>query len=252
MNPPFLSIITVTFNAEATIERTLKSVEEQTYRGFIEHLIIDGASTDKTLSICEAYKKRNSVTDVTIVSEPDKGLYDAMNKGLRLAKGEFVCFLNAGDKLHDPKTIEDVFDGLDNPDGIGVIYGDTHIVDNEGRFLRFRHLNAPETLTWKSFKHGMLVCHQSFYARRELCVPFDTRFRFSADVDWCIKVMKGGCAKNLKNHNTQMVLTDYLDSGMTTQNHKASLLERFRVMTRHYGLPSTLCHHFLFLFRQKK
>ncbi len=252
MNPPFLSIITVTYNAETTIGRTLKSVEAQTYRGFIEHIIIDGASKDKTVGILEAYRKRNGSIAVTVVSEPDKGLYDAMNKGLRLAKGEFVCFLNAGDKLHDPKTIEDVFDSLDNSDETGVIYGDTDIVDDEGRFLRHRHLNAPTTLTWKSFKHGMLVCHQSFYARRELCVPFDTRYRFSADVDWCIRVMKGGAERHLKNHNMQMVMTDYLDSGMTTRNHKASLLERFKVMQRHYGLLSTLWHHFLFIFRRKR
>lgn len=252
MNPPFLSIITVTYNAETTIGRTLKSVEEQTFRGFIEHIIIDGASTDSTVSIVEAYRKRGGVTAVTVVSEPDKGLYDAMNKGLQLAKGKFVCFLNAGDKLHDPRTIEDVFDSLDNPDEIGVIYGDTDIVDDEGRFLRHRHLNAPATLTWMSFKQGMLVCHQSFYARRELCVPFDTNYRFSADVDWCIKVMKNGNDRHLKNLNMQMVMTDYLDCGMTTQNHRASLIERFKVMAHHYGLPSTLWHHFLFLFRQKR
>ncbi len=252
MNPPFLSIITVTYNAETTIGRTLKSIEEQTYRGFIEHIIIDGASKDGTVGIVETYRKRNSATSVTVVSEPDKGLYDAMNKGLRLAKGEFVCFLNAGDKLHDPKTIEDVFDSLDNPDETGVIYGDTDIVDDEGRFLRHRHLNAPATLTWKSFRRGMLVCHQSFYARRELCVPFDTRYRFSADVDWCIRVMKAGAERRLRNFNTQAVLTDYLDNGMTTRNHKASLIERFNVMVRHYGLPTTLYRHFLFLFRQKR
>ncbi len=252
MNPPFLSIITVTYNAETTIGRTLKSVEAQIYRGFIEHIIIDGASKDGTVSIVEDYRKRNSATTVTVVSEPDKGLYDAMNKGLRLAKGEFVCFLNAGDKLHDPKTIEDVFDSLGNPDEIGIIYGDTDIVDDEGRFLRHRHLNAPATLTWKSFKQGMLVCHQSFYARRGLCATFDTRYRFSADVDWCIRVMKEGAERHLKNFNTQAVLTDYLDSGMTTRNHKASLIERFKVMEHHYGLPSTLWHHFLFLFRQKR
>lgn len=252
MNTPYLSIITVTYNAESTLKRTLESVQSQTYRGFIEHIIIDGASKDSTVSIADEYKQQNPVISVIIVSEPDKGLYDAMNKGLNMAKGEFVCFLNSGDKLHSLMTIEEVFDSLTNPDEIGVIYGDTDIVDNEGNFLRHRHLNAPDMLTWKSFKKGMSVCHQSFYARRDLCVPYDTHYHFSADVDWCIKVMKAGHKLKLKNHYTQMILTDYLDEGITTKNHKASLKERFFVMIHHYGIISTIWNHLLFLFRQKK
>ncbi len=78
---------------------------------------------------------------------------------------------------------------------------------------------------------------------------YDTSYRFSADVDWCIKVMRAGYEQNLQNHNTRMVLTDFLDGGMTRKNHRASLLERFRIMKHHYGLLSTLGHHFMFLFR---
>ncbi len=249
MKLPLLSVITVTYNAEHTVERTLESVERQTYRGFIEHVIIDGASKDGTAGIVKAYKDRNPAINVTFISERDEGLYYAMNKGLRIAKGEFVCFLNSGDKFHDARTIEDVFDNLDSVDDVGIIYGDTDIVDDYGRFLRHRHLDAPANLTWKSFKRGMLVCHQSFYARRDICVPYDTEYRYSADVDWCIRVMKEGEKRHLKNINTQMVLTDYLEGGMTRKNHIASLLERFRVMTRHYGFLTTVWSHFTFIFR---
>ena len=250
MNTPYLSIITATYNAESTLGRTLESVATQTYRGFVEHVIVDGASKDRTVEMANNYKEQHPEISVTIVSEPDKGLYDAMNKGLKLAKGEFVCFMNAGDKFHDRQTLEDVFDNAEHVDQVGVIYGDTIVVDDEGNFLRRRHLDAPDELRWTSFKQGMLVCHQSFYARRSLCPMYDTRYRFSADVDWCIKVMKAGHEQGLTNLNTQSVLTDFLDGGMTNKNHRASLLERFRIMTRHYGLISTLWHHFLFLFRK--
>ena len=249
MNTPYLSIITVTYNAEQVLGRTLESVAMQTYRGFVEHIIIDGASKDRTLEIAKTYKQQHPEIAVTVVSEPDKGLYDAMNKGLKQAKGEFVCFLNAGDKLHDNMTLEDIFDNAEHPEKIGVIYGDTNIVDNYGNYLRRRHLSAPKVLTWKSFQKGMLVCHQSFYARRSLCPMYDTQYRFSADVDWCIKVMKAGEEQGLTNLNMLTVLTDYLDGGMTLKNHRASLLERFRIMAHHYGLVPTIWNHILFLFR---
>ena len=249
MNTPYLSIITVTYNAELVLGCTLESVAMQTFRGFVEHIIVDGASKDRTLELAKAYKQEHPEIAVTIVSEPDKGLYDAMNKGLQLAKGEFVCFLNAGDRLHDQMTLEDIFDNAEHPEQIGVIYGDTNIVDNHGNYLRQRHLSAPEQLTWTSFQKGMLVCHQSFYARRSICPMYDMQYRFSADVDWCIRVMKAGEEKGLTNLNMHSVLTDYLDGGMTLKNHRASLIERFRIMAHYYGLMPTVWNHFLFLFR---
>ena len=249
MNTPYLSIITVTYNAELVLGRTLESVAMQTYRGFVEHIIVDGASKDHTLELVRTYKQEHPEIAVTLVSEPDKGLYDAMNKGLKLAKGEFVSFLNAGDRLHDKMTLEDIFDNAEHPERIGVIYGDTNIVDNHGNYLRQRHLSAPGQLTWTSFQKGMLVCHQSFYARRTLCPPYDLQYRFSSDVDWCIRVMKAGEECGLTNLNMHSVLTDYLDGGMTLKNHRASLIERFRIMAHYYGLLPTIWNHFLFLFR---
>ena len=238
---PKFSIITVTYNAEAVLEDTIQSVISQTYH-HVEYILVDGASKDGTLSIIDRYRDRIT----RIVSEPDKGLYDAMNKGLRLATGDYVCFLNAGDSFHEDDTLQQMVHTLreltELPD---VLYGETALVDAEGHFVRMRRLQAPEHLTWHSFRQGMLVCHQAFFAKRTLAEPYDLRYRFSADFDWCIRIMK----KSKVLHNTHLTLIDYLEEGMTTRNHKASLHERFRIMAKHYGWLSTVAHHAWFVVR---
>ena len=233
------SIITVTYNAEATIERTMESVAQQTYRDF-EHLIVDGASKDKTVEIARHYPH------ATVVSEPDKGLYDAMNKGLKMATGDFLCFLNAGDTLHSKETLEHIAAAGGE---FAVLYGDTHIVDAQGNFLRDRRLTPPEHLTWRSFKDGMLVCHQAFYVNRTIAQSYDLSYRFSADFDWCIRCMKEGEQRGMHNLYIKEPLADYLSEGMTTANHKASLQERFNIMAKHYGLLPTIIQHIWFIFR---
>lgn len=238
---PKFSIITVTYNAAAVIEDTLQSVITQTYKN-IEYIIVDGASTDRTMEIIGRYRKHIH----TVVSEPDRGLYDAMNKGIRLATGDYVCFLNAGDELHEDDTLQLIVHSLTGLTGLpDVIYGRTAIVDEEGHFLRMRRLEPPENLTWHSFRQGMLVCHQAFFARRDHAVPYDLRYRFSADFDWCIRVMK----QSTVLHNTRLTLIDYLNEGMTTRNHRASLAERFRIMCRHYGYVQTALLHLKFALR---
>ena len=243
-----ISIITVTYNAEATLERTLQSVAQQTYSE-IEHLIIDGASTDHTLEIARQYPH------AIVFSEPDKGLYDAMNKGLQRATGDYLCFLNAGDKLHSKETLAHLASSVSNSvsgsndSPIGVLYGDTNIVDAQGQFIRNRRLTPPEHLTWRSFKEGMLVCHQAFYINRQIALPYDTNYRFSADFDWCIRCMKEGEKRGMKNLYIHEPVADYLAEGMTTANHKASLKERFKIMAKHYGLLPTIGQHIWFIFR---
>lgn len=239
---PKFSIITVTYNAGKVLEDTIQSVVFQTYRN-VEYIIVDGGSKDNTLEIAEKYRDRIN----RIISEPDKGLYDAMNKGIRLATGDYLCFLNAGDELHENETLQKMVHTLKSKELPDVIYGETAIVDEEGHFLHMRRLSTPDILTWKSFKQGMLVCHQAFFARRELAVAnlYDLQYRFSADFDWCIRIMKK--AKRL--HNTRLTIIDYLNEGMTTQNHKASLKERFRIMAKHYGWLSTIIHHGWFVIR---
>ena len=238
---PLFSIITVTYHAESVLEETILSVVSQTYHN-IEYIIVDGASKDRTLSIVNKYRDRIQA----VVSEPDKGLYDAMNKGLKMAKGEYVCFLNAGDTFHEDDTLQLIVHQLNKSNVLpDVIYGETALVDAQRHFVRMRRLQTPDTLNWKSFRQGMLVCHQAFIAKRALAETYDLNYRFSADFDWCIRVMK----KASFLHNTRLTLIDYLDEGMTTKNRKASLKERFRIMAKHYGYISTVLHHIWFVLR---
>lgn len=252
--PPFFEIITVCYNAADTIERTILSVLSQMEHlpyGTLVHTFIDGGSTDGTQDIIKRYHP------LGCLSEPDKGLYDAMNKGLRGSYGTYLCFLNAGDTFHEPDTLCKLMDALRHcPDMPDVVYGETALVDGEGHFLRMRRLRAPETLTWRSFKQGMLVCHQAFFVQRDLVAdgfwgqarllePYDLQYRFSADFDWCVRVLK----KAAYTYNTHLTLIDYLDEGLTTRNRKASLKERFRIMVRHYGWWSTVWHHAWFVVR---
>ena len=151
MNPLF-SIITVSYNAEATIGRTLGSIDEQTFTDY-EHLVVDGASTDSTTALVE--KAANPAR--RLISEPDKGLYDAMNKGISRTNGQYLIFLNAGDKFHSPDTLATIARAIRENDFPGIVYGQTNIVDNEGNTLGRRHLTAPEKLTLASFADGMLV-----------------------------------------------------------------------------------------------
>ncbi len=239
-NTKKLSVITVTYNAEHTLERTLKSVREQTYPA-IEHIIVDGNSNDGTVALIHRYENER----LKWISEPDKGLYDAMNKGIKMATGDYLCFLNAGDTFYDTDTVQKIFASIDEDHSPDILYGETAIVDDNGRFLHMRRLQAPKNLTWKSFKHGMVVCHQAFIVKRELVEPYDLSYRFSADFDWCIRMMKK--AKNI--YNTDLILVNYLNTGMTTANRKASLRERYRIMEKHYGKVSTFLYHIWFVIR---
>ena len=245
-----ITIATVCFNAEKTIGCTLESVGCQDYP-CIEHLIVDGASKDGTMELVSNYADEVNCHEVRIVSEPDKGLYDAMNKALRLATGDYIVFLNAGDRLHSPLTISHIASQIEKSGEAGVVYGRTNLVDSEGQFIRERRLQPPAVLTWRSFLNGMLVCHQSFYANLRLAREemYNLDYRFSADVDWCIRIMRRAQEEKLPLLNANEVLTDYLSEGLTTANHRASLLERFKVMSTHYGLLRTIGQHLWFVFR---
>lgn len=249
------TIVTCTYNAEAVLQRTLDSVMKQTYCN-IEHLIIDGVSKDKTLTMVKAYQHKNDVGEsaheILVFSEPDKGLYDAMNKGIDRATGDYLIFLNAGDVFPSEDTLEFVEGCVGEGEELpGVLYGDTDIVNMDGHFLRHRRLTPPKHLSWRSFMWGMLVCHQSFYARTDIAkgIHYNLDYRFSADVDWCIRIMRESARRHLPLRNVNAVITNYLDGGMSVQNHKASLKERFQVMRSHYGLLTTLFVHAWFAVR---
>lgn len=252
---PLITIATVTYNAETTLERTLKSVASQDYER-IEHLIIDGCSTDHTLSLVQRYVERNQARhNIRLICEPDSGLYDAMNKALLSATGDYIVFLNAGDCLHSTDTISAVAQKTGWVKGSqrhpAILYGDTHLVDSEGNFLRRRRLTPPEKLTPDTFLDGMRVCHQSFYVRTDLARGelYDLHYRYSADFDWCIRIIRRATRRRFRIVNTHLILTDYLNEGMTTHNHRASLMERLHIMAHYYGWPATIIQHFWFIIR---
>ena len=250
-----ITYVTITYNAEKVLQRTLDSVLSQDYPEIV-HLIIDGASTDGTLPMVNDYIERSNAAGtghlVQVTSEPDEGIYDAMNKGLRSLDGDYVCFLNAGDFLPAPDTVSSIAQQVAEAGMMpAVLYGDTDIVDGEGRFLHHRRLAPPEKLTWKSFRHGMLVCHQAFYARTDFAIatPYDQQYRYSADVDWCIRIMKAAAKENVPLLNLHMVVANYTEEGQTTIHHRESLMERYRVMECHYGRISTFLMHCWFAVR---
>lgn len=240
INPKF-SIITITYNAASVVKPTLESVIAQTYTNY-EYILVDGGSKDDTVAIAKA----SGIKFAHIVSERDNGIYDAMNKGIALATGDYLCFLNAGDAFYAPDTLQTIVDAIaeekELPD---VLYGETAEVDDNRNFVRMRRLQAPEKLEWKSFKNGMLVCHQAFYARRDIAPMYDLKYRLSADVDWCIKVMKR--ARKMINVNATVV--NYLQNGISLQYHRKSLIERFNIMSKHYGLLPTIGRHIWFVVR---
>ena len=235
-----LSIITVTYNASQWLERTIQSVVRQSYPR-IEYIIVDGNSTDGTVEIIKKYRK--AITQ--FISEPDKGLYDAMNKGLKLASGDYVLFINAGDTLYSDGTVQDIADLINKENVPDIVYGETLIVDIDGNPLGMRRLKAPEKLTWKSFSMGMLVCHQSFLVKRAIADCFDLQYRFTADFDWCIRCLRK--AKTILN--TRLILSQFLEAGYSAANRKESLKERYLIMCKYYGKIPTQIRHVWFFIR---
>lgn len=240
---PLFTIITVTYNAEKTLPRTLASVKNQTCKLF-EYLIIDGLSSDNTTELA----KDADIAQMQIHSGKDCGIYDAMNKGLAMAQGEYVIFLNAGDSFHSLDTLQRIADTIMDNDFPGIVYGQTDIVNIEGERLGERHLRAPAVLTLDSFSNGMLVCHQAFVALRRITSSFDLKYRFSADYEWCIRCLQ----HSRRNVYIDDVIIDYLNEGITTRNHRKSLIERFKIMCYYYGTFTAIRKHLSFLPRYLK
>jgi glycosyltransferase involved in cell wall biosynthesis len=231
MSKPRLSVITIVYNNARDIERTMLSVLNQTYPN-IEYIIIDGASTDGTKDIIYKYKSRLA----QFISEPDKGIYDAMNKGLGLATGDYLLFMNSGDEIYASETVSEVFATSDAAD---IYYGETEMFNDKWESLGQRRHHAPESFSWESFRFGMSVSHQAIYVKRDIAEPFDLKYKYSSDIDWIIKA-----AKNASNIvNTHLYVAKYLVGGISKKKHLASLKERFRIFTKYYGLIPNLINH---------
>lgn len=152
-----ISIITISYNSSRTIKQTLKAVQKQTYP-HIEHIIVDGKSTDNTLQIC------NDFTHISkIVSEPDKGVYDAFNKGLKYATGEIVGFLNSDDVFYDQYSLQKIAEGFDKQ--TDCVFGDLDYQDHKGKVVRKWRSNPYQK---GSFSKGWMPAHPTFYCRKNI------------------------------------------------------------------------------------
>lgn len=236
MKQPLISVITVCYNAGDLLHITFKSLHEQTYLNW-EHIVIDGKSKDHSSRIFEQYQDRIT----TLVSEPDKGLYDAMNKGMALAKGDYVYFLNAGDAFYESETLAHLFNHLEAPD---IIYGEAVVVNLQNEILGYRNHRVPERLHAGSLRTGMVVSHQAFFVKRSLSRPYNLEYPLCADIDWMIDCLKK--ANTIKN--SHLVVCRFLEGGISGQKRKKAWKERYEVLKLHYGfLPNLLAHGWIVL-----
>ncbi len=236
-----LSIVTVCYNAELIIEQTILSVLNQTYDS-IEYLIIDGGSSDGTLELINKYRK--SITK--IVSEPDSGIYNAMNKGLSMASGDFILFLNAGDTLENEIVVSEI---MKHSEQAGVIYGETHLINENGEILGTRSQlttrKLPDQLTKRSFLQGQVVSHQAFIARVALASPFNERYKCSSDIDWMLSIV----SKTDRIKNVGIIISRYLLGGESDRKLRRCWKERFVILLKNFSFWSVLRAHLLFVVR---
>lgn len=246
-----ISIITITYNAERFLARTISSIVGQ--EGCVlgadyEYIIVDGASKDGTMDIIRQYEKQLT----RWVSEPDRGLYDAMDKGLHLATGDYVWFMNAGDEIHDSAVLSRLLLAMKTTPA-DVYYSDALFVSDDGTTrsgppvgLRSEVTphTLPENLRWQDMALGMKVSHQAFVARRSIAPDYAIT-NLSADLDWEIRCLKA--AQHV--HYLPFILCKYLVGGLSVQQHRRSLTDRFSVLATHFGLLPTLWNHARILAR---
>lgn len=234
-----VSVITVVFNSLNDLQQTFESVVNQTYSQ-VEFIIVDGASTDGTLD----FIKQNEKYIQQWVSEKDEGIYDAMNKGLKLASGDFVLFMNAGDSFNNIHVLSDIF--MAAPENTDAIYGETIFMDEAGNNLGTMSAlsthKLPAQAKWQDMKYGMVFCHQSFLVKKEIAPPFLLNHLYSADIDWIIK-----CLKASKNtYNAHIVIAKFRLGGFSQKNKLKSLLDRFGILSQHFGfIPSVFNHIYI-------
>lgn len=221
-----LSIITVCRNSEKTLRRTIDSVLAQAEQ-ICEYIIIDGTSTDGTLEILRKYAPR-FCGKMRIVSEPDGGVYDAMNKGLQMASGDYIGILNSDD-LYKPDCFQSLLQtiaGAELPPD--VVYSDLDVIDKEGRILRRIYGDA------RLLKRGMLVNHPSCFVRREAYASygmFDTQYKIAADYELMLRIFHGDGRFAKCPH----ILAEYRTGGLSENNYR-SVQEKYRIQRRYYGL----------------
>lgn len=232
---PIISVITVVYNGADLLESTMQSIVRQSYPN-IEYIIVDGASTDGTQEIIKKCKQFVNHW----ISEPDKGIYDAMNKGLKMATGDFVIFMNCGDHFHELNTLEKMMHHY--AEDVDLLYGDIVMVDENKKVLGVRSdittQKVPDNLNWKSFQKGQVVCHQAFLLRRSLA-PKYILGNLCADIDWMIEGLKNA----RRTVNTKLVVAEFLMGGTSHIHYRTAMKDRYQVLRKHYGYLPNLYNH---------
>lgn len=225
---PLISIITVAYNAEGSIDKTIKSVINQTCSNY-EYLIIDGASTDNTLKVIEKNISFEN-NPIKLISEPDNGIYDAMNKAIKLAKGKWIYFLNAGDLLINDSVIEAISNIIEeySNQNLGLIYGNIITYDS----CRQR---IGRKVKLKDFKRKMVIGHQAAFANREefeLIGLYNTEYKIIADYDWFIRFFKN----NGKSLYVNKDIAFYDMDGFSMRNMLSIESEKLSVLKNNFGM----------------
>jgi len=256
------SIIIVSYNTKKNFIKTLNSIKKQTYKKY-EIIIIDGLSTDGTADLI----RKNIDKKIRFLIERDSGIYDAMNKGLKLSTGDFVWFLHAGDTIPTPQTLEHSINNIlyknksdiqsDGFDNIDFIYGKVKIKSVENDTISFSdyHKIAPtekqlSNLGYKNFLEGMVICHQAMLVRREIAPLYDLDFRLAGDIDWSIRLFKE-IRKRKKNkeqirvRQSEIMIAHFLAGGISTSQKKKSLQERFQIFQKHIGFVGAVWQHLI-------
>lgn len=216
-NLPLITVITVVRNGEETLEETILSVINQTYTN-IEYIIIDGASTDGTLGIIKKYEEKIDYW----TSEPDYGIYDAMNKGILLSTGEWINFMNSGDSFYSLQVINEIL--LYFVKNIDIIYGNRYIDYKKSK-------KSCSKLSDLYFILGGMICHQAIFARKELfhIKYFDTTYKIYADKDWLIYLF----INNFTFKYIPYIFCNYDSHGISSNNNNNK--EHFIIIKKYYG-----------------
>lgn len=221
-----ITIITVCKNAEKVLENTIQSVISQTYRD-IEYIIIDGASTDCTLEIIQKYE---SYYSIRYISAPDQGIYDAMNKGIMMASGDYIEFLNAGDILYEKTTVQNIVNAMQECEA-DIYYGNVVYLYSD------QHTEVRKYGKWCSKRiydyTGDCINHQAIFAADSLLKKnkFDTRYKICADREWMMRVRKGGAVFKAIS---ELICYYSLDEESTSISQKALYEKEADECVKHY------------------
>ena len=242
-----LSIVTINYQNVAGLRATMDSVLSQIgAKDSWEWILIDGGSTDGSLELIKGESEHIAYW----CSEPDKGIYDAMNKGLQRAKGKFVWFLNSADRLHGTDAIARILGAIDAHAEADCFYSDTYFVDADYRQLglisKLKPQRFPEKLSYESFRFGMNICHQSFVVRRSLAPQYSLKYRQASDIDWILEILKG----RPKCMRIEGVLSEFQVGGSSSAHASKAMKERYAILQRHFGfLPNLFAHAWIFIRR---